>query len=278
MGQEQKEKLHPNFNSHPPFPPPPFAVTRKYITSMIGIDSKHYPETLGRMFIINVPTIFSLAWALIAPFLDERTQKKIEIFASESAWKKRMREVVDEASLPAEFGGANKVQVFPGSRTRKATVASGKSFSATTEVLPGGSSVRFRWFSRPSDLGFTVAFVPGAPGAGGAASTPLYSTAAHPDSEKKLQDVVVSVPGGAGAAGGHFVATWSNSAGWMGWSREVFYRWDEMVGGKPKAVGGLSSVAGAVGAGKAVTLISEAEMRVPVAEGSAEGGAEAAAQ
>jgi hypothetical protein len=38
------------------------------------------------MFIINAPTVFSAAWAIIRPFLDERTQNKIEIFASEGAW------------------------------------------------------------------------------------------------------------------------------------------------------------------------------------------------
>jgi len=229
---------------------------------MIGIDSKHYPETLGRMFIINVPTIFSIAWALIAPFLDERTQKKIEIFASESAWKKRLRECIDPAKLPEEYGGDNKVPVYPGSKTRRGTVASGKTLTAKTDTLSAGTTIRWRWFSRPSDLSFSVNFVPLAGGGGGGAPAsppPSYSSPSHPDSEKKTVDVTLTAPGP-----GHFVAVWGNTSGWMGWKREVFYRWDEVLsGGKIKPVGGLSGVASAIGTGASIPVISESVLRVP---------------
>jgi len=243
---------------------------------MIGIDSKHYPETLGRMFLINVPFIFSAAWMLIQPFLDERTQKKIEIISSESAWKKRLREVIDPAVLPAEYGGDCKVQVFPGSRTRKSTLAAGKSFHVATEVFPKGAVVRFRWFCRPGDIGFQLHFVkgqrPGGGGAGGAGagagssaaagstesappppagSLSLYAAAAHANSEKALVDVQGTAP-----EEGYFVGSWNNSQGW--WNRDVFHRTDELVGGKPRAVGGLTSVTAAVGEGKPMQAVSAA--------------------
>ena len=164
--------LTPHSHSHPLTPPTPSAATRKYVTTMIGIDSKHYPETLGRMFLINAPLIFSAAWMLIQPFLDERTQKKIEIISSESAWKKRLRECIDPAQLPAEYGGDAKVPVFPGSRTRKTTVAAGKRFHAASEAVAAGASVRFRWFCRPGDIGFALHFVAGARPADGTAPPP----------------------------------------------------------------------------------------------------------
>ena len=134
---------------------------------MIAIDSKHYPETLGRMFIINVPTIFSVSWAIIKPFLDERTQRKIEIFSSVSSWKKRLREVVEPRDLPVDFGGELPVQVFPGSRTRKTGVSAGGAFSQATDAVPAGASVRFRWFSRPADVAFEVRFEREGGGGGG---------------------------------------------------------------------------------------------------------------
>ena len=252
---------------------------------MIGIDSKHYTETLGRMFLINVPFIFSAAWMLIQPFLDERTQKKIEIISSESAWKKRLREVIDPAVLPAEYGGDCKVAVFPGSRTRKSTLAAGKSFHVATEVFPKGAVVRFRWFCRPGDIGFQLHFVkgqrPGGGGGGGGGggdgsaesappppegSTSLYAAAAHPNSEKALVDVQGTAP-----EEGYFVGSWNNSQGW--WSRDVFHRTDELVGGRPKAVGGLTSVTAAVGAGKAVEVISEAPVQAAAAAAGAGAGA-----
>jgi hypothetical protein len=234
---------------------------------MIGIDSKHYPETLGRMFIINVPTIFSVPWAIIKPFLDERTQRKIEVFSSVSAWKKRLREVVEPRDLPVDFGGELPVQVFPGSRTRKTNVAAGASFSDATEVFAAGASVRFRWFSRPSDVAFDVRFErSGGGGGGGGEGEVLFAKKDNPESDKQCIDTVVVAP-----AAGRFVATWSNKAGWF--QREVFHRWDEMVGGRPKPCGGLTAVANATSAGKPMEIVSEAPPpAVPVTEGAAGGG------
>ena len=200
------------------------AVTRSYITRMIGIDSKHYPETLGRMFIINVPTIFSIAWALIAPFLDERTQNKIEIISSESAWKKRLRECVDADKLPVEYGGTLDVPVFPPSRTRQTAVDAGKSFEELTDAVAAGTSVTFKWFSRPGDMIFSVAFER----TGAAGRVVLEAPADHPTCEKKQVVLTLKAP-----ADGRFVCTWNNSKGW--WRRELFHRWDvtDSATGKP---------------------------------------------
>lgn len=42
-----------------------------------GIMQDNYPETLGNMYIINAPFIFTAAWAIVKNFVDEKTQKKI---------------------------------------------------------------------------------------------------------------------------------------------------------------------------------------------------------
>ena len=231
---------------------------------MIGIDSKHYPETLGRMFFINAPLIFSAAWVLFTPFLDERTLRKVEIISSESAWKKRLRECIDPAQLPVEYGGELHTQVFPGSRSRRTALASGKSFHQATEVLPKGATVRFKWFCRPGDIGFSLHFVAGpraaAADSGSAPPPPgsavLYSAPTHAQSDKALVEVT-----GQAAAEGYFVGTWNNTQGW--WSREVFHRYDQLVEGRPLAVGGLTGVTAAVMEGKAVDVVSE----VPASEG-----------
>ena len=252
---------------------------------MIGIDSKHYPETLGRMFLINAPGIFSLSWALIKPFLDERTQRKIEIISSPSAWKKRLREAIDPRDLPVDFGGDLPVQVFPGSRTKKTNVSAGAKFSEATDSLPAGTAVRFRWFCRPADVSFAVRFVRAEGGGGSGSSSsssggggggaaaegePLHEKAAHPASDKEVVDVVLTAP-----AAGKFVATWSNKQGW--WARDIFHRWDEMVGGKPKPCGGLTAVSAATAAGKPMEVISAAPPPAVVAGSSeSEGGGEVA--
>lgn len=157
------------------------SATISYITRMINIDSKHYPETLGRMFIINVPTIFSVAWALIRPFLDERTQNKIEIFSSETEWKKRIVTIIDADKLPIEYGGTLDAPVFPPSRTKKETINAGKEFIVATTPIPAGSDVTFKWFSRPGDMGFGVNFKPT-----GGASTVVTAAKDFPMSEKVI--------------------------------------------------------------------------------------------
>ena len=45
--------------------------------------SDHYPETLGKMFIINAPYFFQMAWAIIRRWLDDRTKDKISILGSD---------------------------------------------------------------------------------------------------------------------------------------------------------------------------------------------------
>jgi CRAL/TRIO domain len=48
----------------------------------ISILQNHYPERLGTIFVINAPFVFTAAWRLIQPLLDERTRSKIEILGS----------------------------------------------------------------------------------------------------------------------------------------------------------------------------------------------------
>lgn len=199
------------------------STTRSYIQRMIGIDSAHYPETLGKMFIINVPTFFQIAWALICPFLDERTQNKIEIISSESAWKKRLRECIDVDKLPVEYGGTLDARVFPPSRTQKTPVDAGKTFVEKTDAVAAGTTVTFRWFSRPGDMVFSVGFER----AGSSELAVLEAAVDYPTSEKKQVVVTATAP-----ADGRFVCTWNNTRGW--WRREVFHRWDlTTADGKP---------------------------------------------
>lgn len=47
------------------------------ISSQVAQD--YYPEILGRMFIVNAPTLFTMVWKVVKPWLDKRTQNKIKI-------------------------------------------------------------------------------------------------------------------------------------------------------------------------------------------------------
>ena len=51
------------------------------VIDMIAIAMRNYPETIHSLAVVNAPRIFSLAWAMIKPFLDERVLRKISISA-----------------------------------------------------------------------------------------------------------------------------------------------------------------------------------------------------
>lgn len=63
----------------------------------------YYPEILGNMFIVNTPTLFSIAWKVFKPWIDERTQKKIHIEGKK--YKKKLLELVAPENLPDFLGG-----------------------------------------------------------------------------------------------------------------------------------------------------------------------------
>ena len=52
------------------------ATARASISRAAALDSAHYPETLYKLLIINAPTIFQFAWAVVKGYLDERTTRK----------------------------------------------------------------------------------------------------------------------------------------------------------------------------------------------------------
>ena len=76
----------------------------KFVKLASGIAQDYYPEILGRMFIINTPTLFSVAWKVIRPWLDERTQKKISTEGSK--YQAKLLELVAAENLPDFLGGS----------------------------------------------------------------------------------------------------------------------------------------------------------------------------
>lgn len=76
---------------------------RLFIQKITKIDQDNYPEYLGKMFIVNAPTTFKAVWAMIKPWLDKRTQKKIEVHGSNFTAK--LLELIDIENLPEYLGG-----------------------------------------------------------------------------------------------------------------------------------------------------------------------------
>ena len=66
---------------------------------------------MGKMFIINAPTIFTIIWSFVKRVVDPRTVAKIDVVGSNYLPKLLM--YVDAENLPVQFGGLDTVP-WPG--------------------------------------------------------------------------------------------------------------------------------------------------------------------
>ncbi|KAI9079676.1 hypothetical protein K1719_038297 [Acacia pycnantha] len=72
--------------------------------SALKILQDYYPERLGKLFIVNAPSIFMTAWKIVYPFIDQKTKKKI-VFVKNNELKSRLLEDIEEDQLPEVYGG-----------------------------------------------------------------------------------------------------------------------------------------------------------------------------
>ncbi|KAF9040709.1 CRAL-TRIO domain-containing protein [Panaeolus papilionaceus] len=80
-----------------------FYRVKDYVMAASSIGQDRYPETMGKFYIINAPWAFTTVWAVIKPWLDEVTVKKIEILGS--GYKDTLLKQIPAQNLPKEFGG-----------------------------------------------------------------------------------------------------------------------------------------------------------------------------
>lgn len=52
---------------------------------IIKIMQAHYPESLGKCFLIEAPLLFKTIWAAVTPFIDQVTQRKVNFIEKKKA-------------------------------------------------------------------------------------------------------------------------------------------------------------------------------------------------
>ncbi len=98
----------------------------------ISTDNVCYPETLGKMLVINAPWLATTTWSMVKGWLDARTVDKIEILSPDESMA-RLRDFIDEDQIPAQYGGAGPDLYFP------------------------HANCEFQWLSRGGDVSRTIA-------------------------------------------------------------------------------------------------------------------------
>ncbi len=69
----------------------------------IGITQDNYPETIGKIFILNGGYFFKGIWNVVKIWIDPVTRKKISICTGSG--KKELLEDIDEDQLHIDLGG-----------------------------------------------------------------------------------------------------------------------------------------------------------------------------
>ena len=55
------------------------ADTRRIVAKATETSQDHYPDGMGRMFIVNAPWIFRAVWPIAKAWMDERMKSKISL-------------------------------------------------------------------------------------------------------------------------------------------------------------------------------------------------------
>ncbi|RLN13785.1 hypothetical protein BBO99_00005535 [Phytophthora kernoviae] len=76
----------------------------EFIRRCLGIMQRHYPQRSFKIFIVNVPSWFGMAWKGVKPLLNEATRAKTNIL-TERETAKALLKFIDADSLPVEYGG-----------------------------------------------------------------------------------------------------------------------------------------------------------------------------
>ena len=74
-----------------------------YIRHLVDINQNQYPERLRYCNLINVPWFFKSAWAVIKPWIDQKTVAKIELSSDTNAEK--LLSIIDADVLSMKYGG-----------------------------------------------------------------------------------------------------------------------------------------------------------------------------
>eukprot|EP00850_Spirogloea_muscicola_P011675 SM000073S21451 [mRNA] locus=s73:358040:360536:- [translate_table: standard] len=118
----------------------------KALIAIFDFLQAQYPERLGRLFMIHVPTIFWGIWKMVSPFVDKATRQKAShffsilaneiLFVEEKRLMEALLEEIDLDQLPKDYGG--KLDLIPIQLAARSGAPAG--FAATAAARPAATT------------------------------------------------------------------------------------------------------------------------------------------
>ncbi|PWN36506.1 CRAL/TRIO domain-containing protein [Meira miltonrushii] len=78
---------------------------RNHLKQASVLNSAHYPETLGTLALVNVPTFFTTLWGWIQKWFDEGTRNKMFIVDANQLKQGKLHDIIHPFDLPKVYGG-----------------------------------------------------------------------------------------------------------------------------------------------------------------------------
>jgi hypothetical protein len=156
----------------------------------VKIIQNHYPERLERALLVNVPFIFSAAWAVLCPFIKPAVRDKVR-FVEDDTQEAVLQEFASASILPSKYGGDCAQIAVP--NIPAGSVAGGRQISRGGRQIDAGAAVVE---TVSLDLDESVELGCGGGGGGGGAmlerSAPAHSIESEPQPGSVGDDIVLA--------------------------------------------------------------------------------------
>ncbi|ETL79931.1 hypothetical protein L917_19533 [Phytophthora nicotianae] len=77
----------------------------EYVRKAASVSGKHYPERCAYIFVINVPSWFSMIWNTVKGMVDDVTREKVIIVRGKKKILEALSERIPVENIPVEYGG-----------------------------------------------------------------------------------------------------------------------------------------------------------------------------
>jgi CRAL/TRIO domain len=175
---------------------------------MSGLDNICYPETLGKMIIINAPYIAVQTWGVVKRWLDPRTQQKIEILGPGPESIARLHEFISPENLPPAYGGTGP-EIFHKKENVVATSVPRAGRLQKTIDVPPGKRLSVDSYVTEGPVELTITFTSAAAKMSQGLSPPvtMRPPATHDEGPARNKQIVP-----ASSELRHVTITWSNAS------------------------------------------------------------------